>query len=303
MSESFTQPLPNAQNPLLTPNFSQYASAGLVSLAQSPADVLAANPRVAATETVTLSTNPTNADVLTLTLSNPTLPSGSLAVSITASSDTTTTAAARLAAALSLNSVAMNHNIVGTSLANVLTVHQSGPVGNFTQIVFQSTGSTTAVLSNQASSTAVVGGSATSADVVTLVFTNANFAGGFEDVSYTVQVSDTLALVAAGLNSAINANVVLKANNISSTVSSETLTISQLGPNFATLSYTQGENSETLVFASLAGLAQGGSGPVIPFLNFNSSQGPMTLVMKQGNPVQLNSPTVADLVNSGSPVM
>src|SRR5665213_2130148 len=295
--------LPNGQNPLLTPNFSQYSSAGLVSIAQSPADVLAANPRVAATETLTLSTNPTNADVLTLTLSNPTLPNGSLAVSVTASSDTNITAAAKLAAALSLNSVAVSHNIVGTSLSNVLSVHQSGPVGNFTQVAFHSTGSTTAVLSNQASSSAVVGGSATEADVVTLVFTNASFAGGLEDVAYTVPATPTLGSVAAGMNTAINANAVLQANHISSTVVAETLTISQSGPNFATLSYTKGSNSETVVFASLKGVAQGGSGPVIPTLNFNSSQGVQTLVMKTGNPVQLNTPTVADLVRTGSPVI
>src|ERR1700721_2984276 len=103
--------LPNGQNPLLTPNFSQYSSAGLVSVALSPYEFLQANPRAAATETVTLSTNPTNGDVLTLTLTNPTLLGGSLAVSITAASDTNITAAAKLAAALSLNVQAMRHHI------------------------------------------------------------------------------------------------------------------------------------------------------------------------------------------------
>ena len=184
-----------------------------------------------------------------------------------------------------------------------MTVNQLGPVGNYTQVSFASTGATTAVLSNQAVSTAVIGGSETDADVVTIRFTNASFSGGHEDVSVTTSGSEGLAAIATAMNTAINADAVLKANGISSTVSSETLTISQTGPNFATLSYTQGENTETVTFASVAGVAQGGTGPVIPLLNFNSSQGNVTLVLKAGNPVILNTPTVADLVSSGSPVI
>lgn len=302
MSESFTSFFPNTQNPVLLPNVSQYLAAGNVSIPVDPSGFLAQYPRAAASSTLTFSTNPTDADVSTLTLTNPALPGGSLSVSSTASSDTTTTLAAKLAAALSLNATAMAWQIVGTSLANVLTVHELGPVGNLTQVSFAST-HTKAVLSNQVSSTAIVGGSATESDAVTLVFTNANFSGGYEDVTYTVLAEDTLADVAAGLNTAINADAVLKAANITSTVTSETLTISQAGPNFATLSYTQGDNSETVVFASLVGLLQGGSGPVIPWLSFNSSQGPITLQMRAGQPVNMNQGTVNSLVNAGSPIL
>lgn len=292
----------SAQNPLLVPNLGQGYSNGLATPVLSAAEVLALNPRVVATSTVTLTGSPANGDVLSLTLSNPVLPGGALVVSFTASSDTAITSASKLAAALTSSLVAMQYNIYGTALGDVLTVNELGPIGNLTQVSFHSTGSTTAVLSNQASSTAVVGGSATESDTVTLVFTNASFAGGHEDVSYTVLATPTLAIVAAGLNAAINADVVLQANNISSSVTAETLTISQKGPNFATLSYTQGENSETVVFASVAGQLQGGSGPVIPLLNFNFSEGSQQLRFLTGQPVVLSSQQVADLSVSGMPI-
>jgi hypothetical protein len=294
---------PSAQNPILVPLLYQGRSNGLTELGQSPAQVLANFPRVAATSTLTFSTNPTNGDTLTLTVHNLVFPGNSFTASFIASSDTTTTAAAKLAAALNLSANGMAFQVVGTSLANVLTVHEFGPVGNLTQVSFHSTGSTIAVLSNQASGTAVVGGSATESDVVTLVFTNANFSGGHENVSYTVPATPTLAEVAAGLNTAINNDVVLKANHISSTVSSETLTISQQGPNFATLSYTQGENSETIAFASLLGQLQGGSGAIIPAANFNFAEGPVGMRFLQAQPVSLSPNVVADLVAAGMPII
>lgn len=294
--------VPSAQNPILVPLLYQGYSNGLTELGQNPAAILAKFPRVAAYSTLTFSTNPTDDDVSTLTLTNSVLPGGSLSVSSTASSDTTTTLAAKLAAALSLNATAMACQIVGTSLANVLTVHELGPVGNLTEVTFSST-HTTAVLSNQASSTAVVGGSATESDAVVLVFTNANFPGGYEDVTYTVLADDTLALVAQGLNAAINLDAVLKKNHISSTVVNETLTISQVGPNFATLSYTKGGNSETVVFKSLIGILQGGSGAVIPAANFNFAEGPVGMRFLAGEPVPLSPNVVADIVAAGMPVI
>lgn len=294
--------VPSAQNPILVPLLYQGYSNGLTELGQNPASILAKFPRVAATETLTFSTNPTDADVSTLTLTSPVLPGGSLSVTSTASSDTTTTVAAKLAAALSLNATAMAFQIVGTSLANVLTIHELGPVGNLTQVSFSST-HTTAVLSNQTSSSAVVGASATADDVVTIRFTNANFAGGHEDVSYTVAMSDTLALVAAGLNAAINTDAVLKANRISSSVVSATLTIHQQGLNFATMSYTKGGNSETITFASLVGVLQGGSGAVIPAANFNFAEGPVGMRFIAGEPVPLSPNVLADIVAAGMPVI
>jgi hypothetical protein len=204
MSINFSNPGPNAQNPLLTPNFSQYASAGLVSIAQSPADVLAANPRVAATNAVTIGGSVTTGNTVTLTVTNPVL-GGSHSVSYTTvAEDTVALIASHLANSLTklfLNTVYQGQ-VFGTAVGAVVTVNQLGPVGNHTVV----TGSVSA------------------------------------------------------------------------------------------------EATETITPAA-SGVMSGGSGPVVPFLNFNSSQGATTLVLKAGNPVQLNTPTVADLVSSGSPVI
>ena len=291
----------SAQNPMLVPNLGQGYSNGLATPSLSPAQVLVLNPRTPASSTLTFTTSPTDADVLSVTLTNPVLPGGSLVASFIASSDTAITAASKLAGAITSSLVAMQYNIYATALANVLAVHELGPVGNLTQVTFSSA-HTTAVISNQVSSHAVVGGSETDADVVTIRFSNASFAGGHEDVSVTTSGSEALSAVAAALNTAINVDAVLKANHISSTVNSLTLTISQKGPNFATMSYTQGGNSETITFTSLVGVLQGGSGPVVPLANFNFSEGFQQLRLLAGQPVVLSSSQVSDLVNAAMPV-
>lgn len=410
MTVNFQNPLPNAQNPTLMPNVDQAVSHATGTVLQNPGQFLVSNPRVAAVCDVTLSTNPTNGDVLTLTLTNPVLVGGSLSVSFTASSDTTTTAAAKLAAALTSNAAAMGRQIFGTCLANVLTVHQMGPVGNSTALSFASTGSTTAAFSNQSSDTVTVGGSvpadkwtalfggsATEADVITLRFTavglptghkdvsitapatptlaalttamqtavnadtdlagvnitapsitasttlniasagpvfmtalsytqgsntetitithvvretivlrfsNADFSGGHEDVSHLVVNGDTLATIAAALNSGINADSVLQVAGISSTVNSLVITVDQAGPDFAILSnQTSGSPGETLTIAATGATLAGGSGPVIPFLNFVSTQNQMQLRFRQGQPVKLSIEKVATLCATGSPIL
>ena len=295
--------LSNAGNPMLLPNLNLSTDSGNQLNAQSPAQALLANPRVAAVNAVTLVTNPTNGDVLTLTVANKVLPGGSLAVSVTASSDTAITAAGKLAAALTSNLVAMAYNLFATSAGTAeFTVNELGPVGNSSSLTFASTGSTTAVLSNQTSSTAVVGGTETDADVVTIRFSNATFSGGHEDVSVTTSGSEGLAAIATAMNTAINTDAVLQAAHISSTVASETLTISQKGPNFATLSYTAGGNTETVVFKSLAGLLQGGSGPIVPLSNFTVGFGSAFQNLVAGQPYSFSDQTVAALVANSNPI-
>lgn len=400
--------VPNAQNPTLMPNVDQAVSHATGTVLQNPFKFLQSNPRAAALCAVTLSTNPTDGDVLTLTLSNPVLNGGSLAVSVTAASDTTTTAAAKLAAALTSNIAAMGRQIFGTSLANVVTVNQMGPVGNSTEVAFSSTGSTTAAYSNQNADTVTVGGSVEArvwtvaltgsatqsnvnsleftaaslagnpvsvtyttamSDTLTLVatglknainansvlsgagitatssgqsitvnvpavlnavlsnnsaggntelyvpsqaagktlvlrFTNADFSGGHEDVSHLVVNGDTLASIAAALNAGINADSVLQEAGISSSLAGLVLTINQVGPDFATLSNaSSGSPSETLTIAEPSGILAGGTGPVIPFLNFNSTQNSVQLRFRQGQPVKLSIEKVAILCQTGSPLL
>jgi hypothetical protein len=304
MTVNFSYPLPNAQNPTLLPNVDQAVSNATGGAKLNPWQFLTANPRVAAVGSLTLSTNPTNEDVLTLTLLNPVLPGGSLAVSISASSDTTTTAAARLAAALTSNRIAMARQIFGSSLGAVLNVNQMGPVGNSTKLQFASTGSTTAVFSNQANDLVTVGGSVTADDVLTLRFTNSSFSGGHEDVAYTVLMADTTTTIATALAAGINADSVLEAAGISATSAAAVINVVQSGPEYAALSnVSAGEPSETLTISDVTGALGGGSGPVIPFLNFDSTQNQMQLRFRQGQPVILSLEKVALLCQTGSPLL
>lgn len=193
--------VPSAQNPMLVPQLGQGTTNGNVTFVQSPAQVLAANPRVAASCAGTLSTNPSNGDILTLTVSNNVFPGGAIVINYTASSDTVITVAAHLASALTSNSVAQAFQVFGTSAGtDVFTVNELGPVGNFTALSFSSTGST------------------------------------------------------------------------------------------------------TCSFAA-SGVMSGGSGPVIPSLNFNFAEGPVSLRFLAGQPSQLPANFVSDLVHAGMPVI
>lgn len=201
MAESFNGlPAFNGANPTLLPNLNSTTAAGGVLVGQTPAELLAANPRVAATDVGTLTTNPTDGDVLTLTVTNNVLPGGSLAVSVTAASDTVITAAAKLASALTSSLTAHMYDLFGTSKGDdTFTVNELGPVGNASVLSFASTGST------------------------------------------------------------------------------------------------------TCAFAS-SGVMSGGSGPIVPLANFSTNFGLSLQNLRQGQPVQLNAPTVAILVSNGSPI-
>lgn len=163
-------------NPMLLPNLNSSTAAGGVLQGQSPAQLLVTFPRVAATDVGTLTTNPADDDVLTLTVTNLVLPGGSLSVSITAASDTVITAAAKLASALTSNATAHMYDLFGTSVGNdTFTVNQLGPVGNSSTLSFASTGSTTCAF---ASSGALSGGSGA---VIPLAAFSSSFGSNFQN--------------------------------------------------------------------------------------------------------------------------
>lgn len=125
----------DANNPTLIPNSSQSSVSGNTTILQSPAQLLAANPRVAAHATATVGGSVANDDVLNLTVNNPVLPSGAVTVSVTASgADTDATLAASLANAINSNSVLRGFDIFATVAAAVVTVNHNGPVGNLTTL-------------------------------------------------------------------------------------------------------------------------------------------------------------------------
>jgi hypothetical protein len=187
-----------SQNPTLLPNFSQAVSLGKTLVTQSPAQLLAANARVSASLALTVGSSVSADDILNVVLSNPVFPSGSIALTVTATSDDTdATLAEELAAQINTNLLCRQYDVVATSLAGVLTLLQDGPVGNSTAV--------------------------------------------------TTSVSP---------------------------------------------------GSET--FSPSSGTLTGGSGPVVPLSNFSASLGLNMMNLRQGQPLQLNDTTVANLVASAA---
>jgi hypothetical protein len=137
------------QSPTLLPNFSlPVGSNGRGMLKLSPAQFLAANPRVNASATVTVSGTPTNTDTASITLTSPVWNNVNLGItngSVTATytqvtGDSLASVAEGLATAI--NTSAAAPFVIATSLEAVVTISWPGPVGNFTGLTVASTGVT-----------------------------------------------------------------------------------------------------------------------------------------------------------------
>lgn len=100
----------------------------------SPAGFAAANPRTEATVTATITGTVATSDKITLTVTQPQLPGGSLSANYTTvAGDTLAIFAEQLATAL--NKVFQQNNLLGllwaTAAEGVVTVNWDGPLGNF----------------------------------------------------------------------------------------------------------------------------------------------------------------------------
>lgn len=115
-----------------------------------------------------------------------------------------------------------------------------------------------------ATATATIGGSVfNSGDVVTLTFLNPALSPPFPvSVSHTLGASESAATIASALNTAINANAALIAANLTSTVATSTLTISQFGSigNQTSIVAAITTGSETVTFNPTSGDLTGGQG-------------------------------------------
>jgi hypothetical protein len=108
-----------------------------------------------------------------------------------------------------------------------------------------------AALSLTQRTTTTVGGTPTSGDSVVIRFSNVAFVGGHIDISFSVGMTTTLAQIASGLATAVNANITLSGDGITAHYTSGTsLEIRQTGPTIATLSnQSSGGATETLTFS------------------------------------------------------
>jgi hypothetical protein len=275
--------------------------------AQSPADFIAANPRQPGQLVLALSGSKTTGNTITLTLLNGAFPGGSVAVSYTAlSGDTLASMAEGLSNAVTSDPTLQQYDVFALVYQSEIEINQLGPVSNFTTVaVSLSVGATCAVaLTNPTQSTVTVGGTATSTDVVTLGVNNGDLPGGVVDVNYTVQVSDGLNDIAAGLAAAVNANTTLAAASITASYTSGAVfTVNQTGSIHATLSDdSAGSPTESLSFVDNAGALTDGSGAAVPLQNLPVQVGNSVIQLRYFIPVLLPFVTLKQLCNQGTAI-
>lgn len=193
--------VPSAQNPMLVPNLGQGQSNGLTGPVLSPAQVLAGNNRVVATNVVTVGGTAHLADVFTLTLTNHVFPNGALVFTYTVGeSDVLGSITSELANAINSSLSAEFFQLFATVSGDTLTVNQRGPVGNITVVTGAVTGTDHEGTLTPASSGVMSGGSGP-----IIPAANFNFAEGPQQLRFLagqpVQLSPGIVadIVASGL--------------------------------------------------------------------------------------------------------
>lgn len=232
----------------------------------------------------------TEADVNSLEFTSAGLAGSPVSVTYTtAMSDTPTLIATGLKNAINANSVLSTAGVTATSSGANITVNV--PTVLSAVVANNSAGGNTEIY---------VPVNSTTADVITVRFSNGSFVGGHEDVSHTVAQGDTLPLIAAALNAAINADAVLEAAGITSTVASDTISVSQSGAEYATLSnVSTGTGDTTVTLSAQSGGLAGGSGLAIPMNNFNAMVNGVLLRLRYGIPEVLSPAQLSAAAASG----
>lgn len=211
------------RNPTLLPNFDRSVASGSGTVDhESPAAFLAANPRVDAKATATVSGSATTGDIISLALTNPLFtnstfnnPTTSLTETYTVqASDTVTTIAEQLADLFNATTICQNAGIYANVTGAVITFHHNGPVGNFSVLS----------VPTEEAAKIVVGGTALTGDVLAVLFTGAGLGNGVLITSNTT-TSQSATTMAANLATAINANATLTALGISGSAATGTITM------------------------------------------------------------------------------
>jgi hypothetical protein len=160
--------------------------------------------------------------------------------------------------------------------------------------------------------TVTIGGSTTTNDTVTLTVTNGQFTnsafGGAGSIShiYTVQGGDSVTNVAEQLADLFNADANAQAARLWCSVVGAVITFHHAGQIglFSTItSALSGGATETVTLGN-GGVLAGGSGPVIPFNDFQYSYagGPL-MNFRAGQPYFADYPLVQKLVSDGASVV
>jgi RHS repeat-associated protein len=200
----------------------------------------------------------TTGDVLSLTVNDLDLSGGSSSVSYTVlSGDTLASITSGLAAAVNASSSLQSVGVSASASSSIMTLNSNSTnVTTYQQSTSSGATETIALgLNPNGTQTMAVGGTKTTGNVLTLLVNDAGLTGGQESVSYTVGSGDTLASIASGLASAINADTSLASIGVTASANSTVVNVLSSSINFTTYATNESTGAtETLVLAPGAAL-------------------------------------------------
>jgi hypothetical protein len=302
---------------------------------KSPAQFVIDNPRTAATLTATISGTITNADKVTMTLTQPQLPNGKLSVTHTVITsetiqDIAESLASQMNSAIQAVSRGLASNIWCTtgydSVAHeaVVTVNWAGPMGNSAYLTGNVIGtSETITIAGMATAAATVtvtittGTSVAPGDVLEVTISNPGLSTMPQTATYTVAASDTTVTnVATGLVNVINTSPGMAENFIYASNAAGVVTISQPGTIGNTSVVTTAKSvgaTETLTLGNSGTLANGtgavtsvltgGAGVIFAANNFTFSYGLNTMAFQYGKAYLVDSVLAGTLALQDMPVV
>jgi RHS repeat-associated protein len=230
------------------------------SLSTGATETLNISPNLNCNETAAIGGSTTTGDTLTLTFYDASLSGGSETVSYTAiRTDTLTSIASGLTAAINADANLQSIGVGAVSSGVDITL-TSNSINLTTYRQSVSSGATETInlfFAVNGTQTATIGGSATTGDVVTLIAYDPGLSGGMESVGYTVATRDTLASIAAGLASAVNADTNLSAIGISANPVGTVVNLTSTSMNNTTYSEsTSAGATETITVNNTTGVTQ-----------------------------------------------
>ena len=261
-------------------------------------------------------------DYVNVAITNAALPGGvhNVQYQVLAADTTLTKLAASVKNAINADATLAALAITATSSGAKATIAAPGAIGTLT----------TAANTNGVE-TATISGTPTASETPSITITDAGLPGGAQTLTYTVQLADTNASIAAGFAALVAANAGCIASGITASAVGAVCSIASASPNQTTYSDTDsahttitlaGGPSET---ATAAGAATetateanhtlgsevltvtspmaGGSGPIIPTFNFQFNTGDGFMMdFWQNKPYLVDFLTLQKLVTQGMPI-
>lgn len=179
----------------------------------------------------------TAGNVLTVTVTDQALSSGSKAINYTVvGGDTLSTIATKMAAAIASDADMISIGVTASANASILSIKSASP--NVTSYAASNSGGATASITLNATDNfvenAVIGGTKKTGDILTITFKDPALSGGSKNVNYTVLAADTLTTIATALRNAVNADTALQAIGVTATSTGTTITIRSTSQNATT---------------------------------------------------------------------